>query len=437
MALLTTPTQTPLIEFGDAALIAAMIEVEAALARVQGELGIIPPDAATRISSRLATIDIEADDLAPGMAAAGVPVPALVARLRKGLDDGSAGYLHWGATSQDILDTAMVLCLRRALDRLQTDLTRLGDQLRDRMLAERATPVLARTRFQAAVPTVLGLRFAGWLAPLTRYRERLAQARPRLLTVQFGGAAGNLAALGDHGMAVASGLAKALGLGLPPMPWHAQRDAVFEIGSLAAGLAGHLGKIGLDTLIASQDEIGEIRLADGGPSSTMPNKRNPVTAEALVTTARLATGQLAALHGALLHAQERDGSAWALEWSALPALLELASTALHQANGLLSAMAIDRQRMQANLDHTGLAYAEALSFVLARQRPRSEALALAKRLVEDAQSQNRPLFEVLRDRPAIVVDGAEIRAFATDLPAAGRMIDAVAISWRNFETSPS
>ena len=226
---------------GDRASARAMVEVEIALAKVEGRLGVIDPAAAAKIEAALAEFAPDEADLARGTAAAGVPVPALVAQLRRQVGGEAAGFVHWGATSQDIVDTALVLQLRdalallgRRLDEVLAVLARLADE-------HRATPLIGRTRFQQAVPTTFGLKVAGWLVPLLRHRDRLRELRPRLLLVQLGGAAGNLAAIGEQGIAVMTGLAAELGLGCPAMPWHNQRDGLAELASwLSSGhrLAG-------------------------------------------------------------------------------------------------------------------------------------------------------------------------------------------------------
>ena len=229
---------------GDAAQARAMIRVEVALATVEGRLGVIDEAAAEAIVGALAGFEPDLTDLARGTASAGVPVPALAAQLRKAVGGPAATFVHWGATSQDIVDTALVLQLREVLDVLEARLTGLIDDLVRLADAHRGTVTVARTRFQQALPTTFGLKVAGWLAPLPRHRDRLAELRPRLLAVQFGGAAGNLAALGDPGVEVMEGLAAELGLACPAMPWHSQRDNLGELASWLALLTGSLGKLG-------------------------------------------------------------------------------------------------------------------------------------------------------------------------------------------------
>ena len=291
-----------------------MVTVEIALAAVEGRLGVIDAAAAAAIEASLTGFAPDLDDLTRGTAAAGVPVPALVAQLRRQVGGEAASFVHWGATSQDILDTALVLQLREALallarrlDAVIAALARLADE-------HRATPIIGRTRFQQAVPTTFGLKVAGWLAPLLRHRERLAELTPRLLVVQLGGAAGNLVAIGEHGVEVMEALAAELELGCPAMQWHSQRDGFGELASWLTLVTGSLGKLGQDVLLLAQNEVGEVREAEGGGSSTMPQKSNPIRAEALVTLARRNATLVGGMHQAALHAHERDGAAWQLEW---------------------------------------------------------------------------------------------------------------------------
>ena len=207
--------------------------------------------------------------------------------------------------------------------------------------------MVARTRFQQAIPTTFGLKVAGWLAPLLRHRQRLAELLPRLLVVQLGGAAGNLAALGDRGVEVMEDLARELGLACPPMPWHSQRDGLIELAGWLSLVTGSLGKLGQDVLLLAQNEVGEIREADGGGSSTMPQKSNPIRAEALVTLARSNATLVAGMHQAALHAHERDGAAWQLEWKILPDMVLAAGSALGHATALARRWSSTPQRCDA------------------------------------------------------------------------------------------
>lgn len=411
---------------GDAALARAMVAVERGLARVQGRLGVIDPAAAARIDAALAGFEPDLADLARGTAAAGVPVPALVAQLRRAVGGEAGQRVHWGATSQDILDTALVLCLREALRVLEARLEAVARALATLADAHRATRTVARTRFRQAVPTVFGLKVAAWLAPLARHRARLGELKQRLFLVQLGGAAGNLAALGERGVAAMEALAAELDLGCPPLPWHSQRDGVIELAAWLALLTGSLGKMGLDLLLLAQDEIGEAREARGGGSSTMPQKANPIRAEALVTLARRNAAAAAGMHEAALHAHERDGAAWALEWALLPGMAAAAAAALAHAATLARALVVDPERMRAILEASpGLVLAEAASLALADHLPRAEARALVEAACREAAASGCDLLAILAERAAAPVDWAALRREAAWPAAASTLIDRV------------
>jgi 3-carboxy-cis,cis-muconate cycloisomerase len=410
----------------DRARLRAMIEVEAALARVQGRLGVIPPEAAARISETAETLELDPAALAPGTASAGVPIPALVAALREAAGTEAGSWVHWGATSQDIMDTGLVLRLRELLARLDERLAGVIQSLAALAAEHRGTVMAARTRGQQALPTTFGLKAAGWLAPLARHRERLGQLRPRLLVVQFGGAAGTLAALGADGLAVMEALAGELDLAVPPAPWHAQRDGFAELAAWFALVTGSLGKIGEDLVLLAQSEVGEAYPKGGGGSSTMPQKTNPVAAEALVTLARFNAGLLASAGEALVQAQERGGAAWPLEWLTLPQMAVATGAALRLAAEALDGLVVDPARMAANLEASqGLILAEAASFALAEHMPRPEAQALVKAACAEAAQSGRHLLEVLAEKTPAPLDWAGLRDPAGYLGAADALIDRI------------
>jgi 3-carboxy-cis,cis-muconate cycloisomerase len=411
---------------GDAAQARAMVAFEAALARVQGRLGVIDGTAAARIDAALAGFEPDLADLARGTAAAGVPIPALVAQLRRAVGGSAATFVHWGATSQDVVDTSLALQLREVLAVLEARLAGLAEALARLAEAHRATPMVARTRFQQALPTTFGLKAAGWLAPLPRHRARLAELRPRLLAVQLGGAAGNLAALGGRGVAVMEALARELGLACPAMPWHSQRDTLGELAAWLALVSGSLGKIGLDVLLLAQNEVGEVREAEGGGSSTMPQKSNPVRAEALVALARRNATLVGAVHQAALHAHERDGAAWQLEWATLPEMASITAAALAHTGRLAATLVVDAPRMRAVLDATGgLLLAEAVSFALSEHLPRAQAQDLVKAACKEALASGRDLIEVVAERTQTPVDWAALRREAERPACADALIDRV------------
>ncbi|MCA1951645.1 MAG: 3-carboxy-cis,cis-muconate cycloisomerase, partial [Hyphomicrobiales bacterium] len=343
----------------DAAEIAAMIRAEKALARAQARLGIIPGAAGEALAAALETVVIDPAALRAGLARDGVAVPQLVAALRGQLPPELRPWLHWGATSQDISDLALVLRLSLVLDAVEARLDALIRRLAGLADTHRATLCLARTRTQAAAPTLFGLRVANWLQPLLRHRARLGEIRPRLLVVQLGGAAGTLAAFGPQAIALMDALADELGLGRA-VPWHKARDRIEEFGGLLAMITASLGMIGADLMQLAQSEVAEITFDGAGGSSTLPQKQNPVVAEVLVALARFAAHQVGALHQAAIHPTERDGAAWTLEWLALPPLIQATGAALRQAGEAFGDLRVDTARMRANLDATrGLVLAEA------------------------------------------------------------------------------
>lgn len=338
----------------DRALIGAMLEVEAVLAEAGAAAGLIPAAAAGRIAGAARGLDIDPARLAAATARDGVPVPALVQSLRQAVTEDAAGFVHLGATSQDILDSAMMRQAALALAVIDRRLARLVARLAGLADGHRATMMAGRTRGQIAVPLPLGLRIAAWAAPLIRHRRRLDELKPRLLVATLGGPVGSLSGLDpEAGARLEAAFAARLGLALPPMPGHAQRDGVAELGSWLSLLAGALGKIGTDLLIMARSEIAEVRIGGAGGSSAMPHKRNPVRAELLVAAAREVSGRLGVLHGALIHGEERDGAAWTVEWQSWPAMAVTTAAALNHAAGLLDDLEIDPAAIQARAGDGG------------------------------------------------------------------------------------
>lgn len=395
--------------FSDSAEIRAMLLAEGALARAQGRVGLIPETAAEFIGRAAETVMIDPAALAKGAASAGVPVPALVAAFRAAMEAPEhARHVHFGATSQDIVDTGLALRLRRALEIIAARLDALIDAMAEKAAAEAETAMAARTRSQIATPTSFGARIAVWRAPLVRCRDRLAALKPRLLRVSLAGASGTLAAMGPEGPRVAALMAEALRLAHDPVPWHAARDNIAELGAALTLLTGALGKVGLDLMLMTRSEIGEAAAGAPGGSSTMPHKANPVAPEALVTLARANAGIVGRLFDAQLHAEERDGSAWALEWLTLPQIVIAAGAALVHAAGLIDTLVARPDRMRAAMDAThGLMMAEAATFALSAHMPRPEAEALVKAAIARAVSEGRPLGEALAAGSDAPVDWAQ------------------------------
>lgn len=403
---------------GEEAELAAMIRVESALACVEMRLGIIPREAGEALVSGLAAAMIRPEDLAAGIARDGVIAPAFVAALRAQLPKEAGAWLHWGMTSQDLTDLALLLRLREIVLIVDRRLAALIRRLTDLAAAHRDTLCLARTRMQAAAPTLFGLKAAQWMAPLIRHRERLAELRPRLFAGQMGGAAGNLAVFGEQALAVMDGLADELGLEQAE-PWHKGRDRIIEFGQLLAMIAGSLGTMAGDCALLAQNEVAEVGFAGAGGSSTLPQKQNPVLAEIVQSLARHAASEAGALHQAGLHFNERDGAAWTLEWLALPPLIAATGAALLRADEMLGALRVDSRRMAMNIEATrGLVLAEAASFALAAHLPRPEATALVKKAVEATMASDRSLLDHLAAMTDAPVDWAAVaRAEAVVAPA--------------------
>jgi len=427
----------------DRAQLRAMLAFEAALARAEGSVGVIPEAAAGRIAAVADRLEVDPAALAEGTAEDGIPVPALVAALRQAVakeNEGgdAASFVHWGATTQDVMDTGLVLRLRQVLNILETRLDALGDALAALAEAERATAMLARTRGQQATPTSFGLKVAGWLAPLQRHLDRLAEVEARLGVLSFGGAAGNLSALGENGLAVEAALAEALDLPAPAMPWHSQRDGLIEFGNWLGLVAGSLGKLAGDVLLLCQNEVGELREGGGGGgSSTLPQKANPVRAEAVVSLTRFATGLVGQLQAAAFHQHERDGVAWQIEWLVLPQMIVATGAALGHALALIESLEVDRARMRANIEATrGLALAEAASFALSAHLPRPQAQALVKEACKEVLSNGGHLIDLLAERTDVAVDWTALRDPAGQLGAAEAFIERVLVARRRAAPQP-
>lgn len=317
---------------GSEAELAAMLAFETALAEAEAAEGVIPAAAAAAIIPALAAFRVDRVALATGVARDGVVIPDLVRQLRAAVGPEHGAHIHFGATSQDVIDTALVLRLKTVLPVLGARLDSVAATLE--ALARRFgnRPLMGRTRMQAAIPITAGDRIESWRGPLLRQRARLEAVADEVLVVQFGGAAGTLEKLGEKGPAVRAGLAARLGLGDVPQ-WHSQRDRIALLAGWLATTSGALGKFGQDVALMAQGG-GEIALASGGTSSAMPHKANPVGAETLVALARFAAVQAGGLDQALVHEQERSGAAWTLEWLLLPQLVTATAASLRTAMDL-------------------------------------------------------------------------------------------------------
>ncbi len=377
--------------FSDRGRLQGMLDFEAALARAEARTGVVPATAVAPIEAACRAELYDPLALAEAVATAGNSAIPLVKALGRQVAAGDAEaerYVHLGATSQDAMDSGLVLQLRRALALLEQDLQRLAEVLADQAERHADTPLAGRTWLQHATPVTLGMKFAGLLGALTRHRQRLRELRPRLLVLQFGGASGTLAALGEQALPVAAALAEELGLALPEQPWHTQRDRLVEFASVLGLVAGSLGKFGRDVSLLMQTEAGEVFEPAGagrGGSSTMPHKRNPVSSAVLIAAATRAPGLVSTLFAAMPQEHERSLGLWHAEWETLPELCCLVSGALQQAIGLLE----------------GLEVAKAVSIALARRIGREAAHHLVEQCCRRAVEQRRELRAVLGEEARV------------------------------------
>jgi len=388
--------------FTDSAEVRALLLVEGALAKVQGELGLIPADAAAFLHRACTEVLIDPAALAAETAINGVPVPALIKAFHKTSNaPDHAQYLHWGATSQDIIDTALALRLKRVLHIWEGRLGTLLQSLAALADVHADLPIAARTYAQIATPTSFGAVVAGWGWPLLAHRARLADIRGGVLKVSLGGAAGTLSAMGPMGPQVRHGLSQALGLDDPGHNWHAQRDGIAALSGWIAGLSGSLGKMAEDLILLTQSGLTEVKIGSGGASSTMPQKQNPIALSVMVALARQVIGLSATLQGAAMHRQNRDGAAWFTEWLTLPQMCISISRLLALATDVAQRLTPDPVAMLRGVDGgTGVIHAEMLCFALARQMGRPDAQRIAATLSIEAETTGIPLRQLAeRDFP--------------------------------------
>ena len=399
----------------DAATLQHMLDFEAALARAEAAVGVIPQSAVAPIAAACKAEAFDQAELAEAATRSGnlaIPlVKALTAAVAKA-DADAARYVHWGATSQDVIDTATMLGLRAAIDALLTDLDRAIAGFARLARKHRDTAMVARTWLQHALPMPFGLKLADYAAALHRSRARLKRLRGEALALQFGGAAGTLAALGDKGQAVAEKLAAELKLPLPDAPWHTHRDRIAEAASVFAILTGSCGKIARDVSLMMQTDVAEAFEPAGegrGGSSTMPHKRNPVACATALAAATMAPNLAATIFAAQVQDHERSAGPWHAEWPTLPMLQLVTSGALAAIVDIAEGLEVDAARMRVNLDAThGLIMAEALTMALAEKIGKSDAHHLVESLSRKAVSDKRHLRDVLSADAAVTAQlGAE------------------------------
>jgi 3-carboxy-cis,cis-muconate cycloisomerase len=419
--------------FDEAAYFQRMLDVEAALARVQARLGLIPAAAAARITEVARYELLNPAVLAAQARNVGYPVLGLVAELSRVAGE-HGGWTHWGATTQDIMDSATVLQARDGLALIGAEIAALRDALLAQADRHRDVVMAGRTHLQQALPTTLGLKCATWAMPFIAHAERLAQLRPRVERISFGGAAGTLASLGPDGVAVMESLAGELGLAAPAAPWHVCRDGLAEAVCFLGLVAGSLAKFATDIILLAQTEVAEVAepyVAGRGASSTMPQKRNPIASEYIHAAARGVQALVPLMLGAMAQDHERGTGPWQAEALAIPQAFVLTHGALIHARAIAEGMVTDPARMRANLDITGgLIVAEAVMMGLAPMLGRGEAHHVVKHACDVALAERIPLATALARVPEVAarLDAAAI-ARLTDpagyLGSAGAFIDRV------------
>jgi 3-carboxy-cis,cis-muconate cycloisomerase len=372
---------------------------EAALAKVQGRLGIIPQEAADEIISVCDISKIDMAKLRAQTERIGYPVLGVVSQINALCRDKLGEYCHWGATTQDITDTASVMQIREALDLVDADLIAISAAMANLARRHRDTPMIGRSNLQQAVPVTFGYKMAGLLSAIERHRERLAQLRPRVLMGEFAGAAGTLASI-DHGaMETQAALMQELGLAQPVIAWHTIRDTIAETGAFLGLVGGTLGKLSMDVKLMMQTEVGEVYepYAHGrGSSSTMPQKRNPISSCYIHAAISVVRQHAAALMDAMVADHERSTGPWEIEWIVLPEAFCLLAGALKQARFVLEGLEVNEAKMRANLDMTnGLVVSEAVMMGLGRYIGREYAHDLVYDICREAVRQNRPLLDLL------------------------------------------
>jgi 3-carboxy-cis,cis-muconate cycloisomerase len=385
----------------------ALLDVEVALAVAEAEVGVVPASCVADIRAAAHVDAFDAAALTGETAAAGNVVIPLVRRLTEAVaarNPESARYVHRGATSQDIMDTAVVLRLRAVSELVAADLTRAMRACAGLAREHAATPMPGRTWLQHASPTTFGLKAAGWLDMLGRSRERITDSVDRVLVVQLGGAAGTLASLGNDGPAVTDALARQLGLRVPPMPWHAHRDRVVEVAAALGIACGALGKIGRDLTLLAQSEVAEAfeKPSSRGGSSSMPHKQNPVRAVTAVTAAIRAPGLVATMVAAMPQEHERAAGGWQAEWETLADLIRVTQESAGAIANTLSDLQLDPAAMREHLGlHGGVAMAEGLAAALMEHLGRTDAMAHVERLSRIGVRDRRPLRELASADPEV------------------------------------
>jgi 3-carboxy-cis,cis-muconate cycloisomerase len=390
--------------FDESAYFQRMLDVEAALAQVQARLGIIPGEAAGAIAEAAARGDLSTEVLAASARNVGYPVVGLVAELSRGAGE-AGGWTHWGATTQDIMDTATVLQVRAGLGLIEAEMRAILTALAGHARIHRGTVMAGRTHLQQALPTTFGLKCATWALPFIGYIRRLPELRRRVELVEFGGAAGTLASLGDQGVAVMEGLAAELDLHAPIAPWHVCREGLAEAVAYLGLICGSLAKFATDIILLAQTEVGEVAepyVSGRGASSTMPQKRNPIASEYILAATRSVQALVPVMLGAMAQDHERATGPWQSEALVIPQAFVLTHGALLHARAITEGMVVDTERMRRNLDLThGLIVAEAVMMGLAPHLGRGEAHHVVKHACDVALTERLSLTDALARDPAV------------------------------------
>ncbi len=410
------------------------LDIEAALARVQGRLGLIPQEAAQEIVRHCRLDQIDMSKLRQQTERIGYPVLGVVSQLNALCRDKLGEYCHWGATTQDITDTATVLQIREALALVDTDLTAISKAMAELARKHRLTPMIGRSNLQQAIPITFGYKMAGLLSAIERHRTRLDQLRPRVLVGDFAGAAGTLASLSSGAMETQAGLCAELGLEQPDIAWHTIRDNIAEVGAFLGLVGGTLGKLSMDVKLMMQTEVGEVQepyYHGRGSSSTMPQKRNPISSAYIHGAVSVLRQHAAALMDAMVADHERSTGPWQIEWIVLPEAFCLLAGALKQSRVIVEGLEVDAAAMRRNIDMTGgLVMSEAVMMGLGNYIGREYAHDLVYDLCRAAVKQNRPLLDLLCEHPEINrhLDRAALASLcdpANYLGQAGVMVDRV------------
>jgi 3-carboxy-cis,cis-muconate cycloisomerase len=420
--------------FSDENRVQKYLDFEGALARAQGRLGIIPQEAADEINRHCNVAEIDFAKLKTQTERIGYPVLPVVQQLVAACRDGLGQWCHWGATTQDITDTATVLQIREALTLIEANLDAIAGALAALARKYRDTPMAGRSNLQQAVPITFGYKMATMLAAFERHKERLKQLRPRVLVGEFGGAAGTLSSLGGKGLATQAELMKELKLGQPAIAWHTVRDTIAEAGCFLGLVTGTCGKIAFDVKLMMQTEVEELYepfFEGRGSSSTMPQKRNPISSVYITALTSVVRQQVAALLDAMVEDHERATGPWEIEWIVLPEIFSFTAGALAQTEFVLTGLQVDEKKMRANLDLTkGLIVSEAVMMGLGPYLGRQYAHDLVYDICRQVVATGRPLVDLLAENKAVTAhfDRAALAKLCDPgnyLGEAGAMVDRV------------